>query len=134
MGSSTPVLISAHGLTALVWRDRADWWYTVRFPESKQGNVTTNTHLIGGDRTETERACRRHLADYIRDREIPIEDAALVITHEGDRAQWIVQAHYSDQLQALMAGGLTWEQATHELDERRRKQGRVVIQDGAMVP
>ena len=64
-GSYTPLLISADGHSALVYRIPASgWWYVILHPEREQKQSLYGIST-GEDRDDTERRARMHLAQNI---------------------------------------------------------------------
>jgi hypothetical protein len=109
-GDSTPSLLFHCGYIALIYKSGIGWFYTIR-PVGKSGVVSSNIHYVG-DRDETERAARRHLAQYAMDSVAHPEQAAEVFTDEADRRQFIADAYRAKEVQYIMAErGVDWHQA-----------------------
>jgi hypothetical protein len=134
-GVYTPTLIPLRGRVALIWREQNGWYYTVR-AVGQNGLIVSNIHYLGGDWHETERAARRHLANYVMDDEIEavkdrggilffsdiffpamLENIAEVITDRSDRARFIGDWKYQHKVARIMVEqGIPFEEACRVAD------------------
>lgn len=115
-GSFTPVMICHKGYVALLWRDGAQWCYTIR-AQDVSGAVTCNIHMIGADRAIAERKARRHLADYALETCYHPEEAAECIENEQDRREFLATCYRSCEVKRIMdEHGLDWQAANMRYD------------------
>lgn len=116
-GSYMPTILSHCGYIALIYRELDCWFYHIR-EASKSGAVTSNLHAIGGGtRQETERAARRHLADYALDAGRSLEEAASIIEHEQDHVDFLRNTLRDREIARIMHDdNVDWQTANERYD------------------
>lgn len=118
-GDYAPILISFKGHIALIWRERASWYYTIT-TDGYQGSIATSIHTSSCNREQTERHARRHMADYVADAATSFEEseaAAAIILNEEDRRNFLTTLHRTRKAKELMLQeGLNWVEANMKID------------------
>lgn len=121
-GYYDPILISAHGKSALVYRDQTGWGYSLLHPERAEEHESRSTTLYGScgeTQEEAERRARSHLAQNILTLGGPT--GVEVIQNEQDRREHIQYCEFQYCYRAWKDSKLeSNENKIHEMACRRQ--------------
>jgi hypothetical protein len=111
-GTYTPLLISARGQSALVYRIPASgWWYTILRPEREQKQSLYGTNS-SEDRDWTERRARMHLAQNIFEFDGPT--GLEVVKNRQDRKEHLSYLRFQYCYRAWREAGESNDNLCHE--------------------